>query len=935
MESLLQIVKRGLRRRKKETRRMRMIAAMAALFLAAALLLQDNLKVCQRQINYQRYGEWMFCQPDLPGGKQALSHPYLGKKGVMTRGAEIYNLERKGTGATFGWFDDNLLRMGHIGLYKGRMPQNESEIAMEYSLLAKMKCSYKIGSKVTFYYKRGTSGTDDFWDEKNEETSFKKVTFTLTGVLKNYTGRWSGGSMFPNALVTQKCFQQMDSSSDRLIFYSLKQEYENIDTDQLYQKFQQDLKKENERNNVDNWGFLLYNGEKYTQDDFLGDSRLYHSIEWLLLGIGSAILSYLMSAFLDRRKRAYYRLREMGATTFQVHMISLYECIWSSVPFALLGCVCGYALMAVINIPVSAFLDIDYYYVFQWSTLGKILLDIVVTLGVAILVAQCCLEAGRIQENTLLLQGKRLQRIRKLRKRRYHFLGVEREFLRRQRKIYRMQTWLMRGITAAIVVVALVCLSGVQTKYHYYRNIQNRYLEDISAYVTNDKYTTKGAIAGNLSLDVGISNAILEELRQIPQIRHMTLRTYDVKHAFSWEGKEESDIFRILTENEMGHIWNEKTESEQKEDILSYMNRMDKDVQMGRDVGEYGSVFYQDVEDLMDLLEQGDCRKRLDRQRLERGKDAILVIDTGLLANIYDNLEPQLMTELSEDSDTGEMDSGDRKSNSSREARARIRENTLHPGDSLSIQTKNGVVTVRIADVIYWSKDMSKQLKEALSYMRVTDLDGNCYFNLLGCEALGRQIAKADGEDYFYNQVSIMQHPARDYIGTQEQILQLFIGEQAEYETYEWRYEIWKEFLQTICLYGVFGSVIIAIFLMVLGCMLQERVDRQRNEETLLCKLGIAPERLKWMHILEGLQEAVWTWASLLPGLLMQVIWNRINHKRMYKEAGDLYYNTWKDEWKGLLFWKAPKWSLICIGLMFLCVFIVYWCVGRSKWREE
>ncbi|MBO5484929.1 MAG: ABC transporter permease [Lachnospiraceae bacterium] len=941
MEPLLQIVKTGLKRRKKETRMMRIISWLTVLFLAGTLLLQDNMEVYQRQINYRNYGEWIFCQPDIQEGESGLSHPYLGKKGVMVKGTEIYNLDREETGAAFGWFDENLLKMGHIGLYKGRMPRQKNEIVMEYSLLAKMKCNYTLGSKISFYYRETEMSFEELLDENaTSQKPLRKATFVLTGILKNYTGRWEGGSMYPNALVSRSGFESMGVTSSRSVFYSLKEQYQDISTEGLFEKFQSDLQRKNNRQGVENWNALLYNGEKF-QDNFWGDARLYHSIELILLGIGAALLSYLMSIFMDNRRTSYFRLREMGATAKQIRVIALYECFRSVVLFTTLGVVCGYLLTGGINLFFTKTLNIKYFFEFRWGTLGKILLDMVIALAVSIIAAQIYLGAGRIQENTILIRGKRLRRLQKMTKsRRYRFQGVEKDFLHRQRKIYRLQTWMVRGVIMAVTMIALFCLTRIQETYSIYQDV--RVAADASAYAVEKDWKMMEYDKDDWGeAEWGISEAICEELRNIQGIQHLVFQNYDMSHVFDWKGKEHSeflkkvaaDVNREYSEKPAVDVSQENTMMEMDDyikdtnDKFQFLSEMEFIL--------YGSQFYEKAEDLLEVLEGDVPSEHLDKERLEQGKDVVVGINIDAVCHTS---EFYLSMEEEEASS---------KRKEEREKKNSWKENTLHSGDTIQIKTNSGMVEATVAAIVYITEETEKT--EATMDYHVEE-NPPCLYNLFGCQELGKRVADADGREYRPNAVKIYQNPMSDYAGVQEQLAGLFNESGIDYTSDTFVYESWQDMLQTVCLYSTFGIVVVALFLMIAACIIQERMARRYQEENLLRRLGMEQKGVNRMHFREGVQECIWVWICVPFYLFLSLLYkgNRLGLDMMYD---DNFYNgiiysyrlkknveitsQWQAAWERLPCWTSPWLCILCLLILSISILLLYLHSYHDKVRVD
>ena len=82
------LFKKGLKRRGKEVRRMRVMTCLAVFFLVFTLLLQDNLNAYRMEANYQSFGRWAVRCEDASFESEASLVPC----GVIRRGSMLYRL---------------------------------------------------------------------------------------------------------------------------------------------------------------------------------------------------------------------------------------------------------------------------------------------------------------------------------------------------------------------------------------------------------------------------------------------------------------------------------------------------------------------------------------------------------------------------------------------------------------------------------------------------------------------------------------------------------------------------------------------------------------------------------------------------------------------------------------------------------------------------
>ncbi len=275
--------KKGLKRRKKEVRRMRVMTCLAVFFLAFSLLLQDNLGALQMELNYRNYGRWFAFDDD----DVFTRYPYLVKNGEAYVGSYVYSLypasfsrsegsvndlaplidtvdengehinekppitddrgnylppaeeiivenfgDRRTTNCHIGAYSEGFIEENGIRLYEGSLPQADDEIVMELGVLHALGVSYELGQDISFYVSEteplfkheennGNSGT-----ERPSEDYYLKlhlVTFRLVGTLERYTARWNSGANLPGAIITNEALKNLPSFRNKYQFYELKE----------------------------------------------------------------------------------------------------------------------------------------------------------------------------------------------------------------------------------------------------------------------------------------------------------------------------------------------------------------------------------------------------------------------------------------------------------------------------------------------------------------------------------------------------------------------------------------------------------------------------------------------------------------------------------------------------------------------------------------
>lgn len=107
-----------------------------------------------------------------------------------------YHIKNKQAQVSVGFFDHNALKMNPLQLAAGRLPQNQSEIAVEQSKLKKFGDTVTLGSQVMLISERNIARN-----------------YTICGVIKDYTGAWdvpdfieAGENSLPEVFVCEDAY---------------------------------------------------------------------------------------------------------------------------------------------------------------------------------------------------------------------------------------------------------------------------------------------------------------------------------------------------------------------------------------------------------------------------------------------------------------------------------------------------------------------------------------------------------------------------------------------------------------------------------------------------------------------------------------------------------------------------------------------------------
>ena len=519
------LFKKGLKRRGKEVRRMRVMTCLAVFFLAFILLLQDNVNAFQLQLNYKRCGRWavetdgreldngaLYNEPTkvLVGGEVLRKYPKGDESDVVEKvnkdenGEEeiIYKPIRdengdylplesditvaylgglRSTNTYIGVMPADFAERNNIELYEGRLPENRGEIAMELQVLQKLGLDYTIGNTIEFYVAEPfTMPETTTYDPDTDSTIptpesayFVKLhlkTFTLVGTVKRYTFSWGTVYNVPNAFITPDDYNALDMNKSERLFYEFKEEFVNTEIWGFAEAAFSSLGDTGEEGEaLDPESGVCCNRATYYKT-FWGNSTVYKAVTALLVLISAAIIAYLMASYLGKRRKFFLGMKEIGATTGEVFRMAAYEYVISVLPAAFITLVCTYLAATMLSFVLSLALSLPFTFIFRLRTLLLILAAVAVTLALA-LAAALAIFAGRglhDKKAAISKPAAKGLRFRAKRKNGKRYAGLL-ESLRRDRRNHPIKNIAIIAVTVLACCVVIYALTKVATGWMAYR----------------------------------------------------------------------------------------------------------------------------------------------------------------------------------------------------------------------------------------------------------------------------------------------------------------------------------------------------------------------------------------------------------------------------------------------------------------------------------
>jgi len=470
---LLKLTLTSLLRRKKEIVSAFVATLAATFFLAGVLIFQTDMYQWQMANNKQRFGDWFVIE--FSGGEanaELAEHPYLKKPAQAATAAYIYDSAWNCTDYRVGYMTDAFVKQGNIVIDKGKMPELENEIAMDYNTLLTLGYAAEPGVTITL-----NTNTDTYGDESNQTTK----EYVLSGVLKNYTNVWIKGKQCPAAVVSKSAFEKYQYTISNVYIYGLKDFVQSNNYANVYEGVAQIGGKN-----------LFYNASVYDYKPW-GPSFIYNYMYILIMVICVAAITYQLVEYHNGRQGNYIYMRRLGATKGQMYLIALLENFILLVTSATAGIIIAAVVGKIICLNIEKSKGIRFYYVDS---------TVYIKCLIALLLAAAIQEIIYIYNIKKIEKGKKIaacgivQCVQKKHKRILKSNKINSKNINRiirGRFIYSNGWYLNVGIrlfSFVMTMVIIICIWNTYTAYTAYQD--NDALPDFITYPVNEDLDSKG-----------------------------------------------------------------------------------------------------------------------------------------------------------------------------------------------------------------------------------------------------------------------------------------------------------------------------------------------------------------------------------------------------------------------------------------------------------
>ena len=548
----------------------------------------------------------------------------------------------------------------------------------------------------------------------------------------------------------------------------------------------------------------LCNHNSYVYENTIwGSAQMFTAVKVILVVIAGLAAAYLLTSYESGRRRWYYQYRTIGAERSQIREMIFLEGTLAVFPPAAAAFLLPQAGGALICLAVSRMLGVPFFYELH---LAEILMQAGMVAGVmllAVLSAWAGSGDRTLARNTQEITEKQRKRLRKCIGK--YEKNLPAGFLARQRKLH---PWRQTALILFAVLVCAVCVVTVNQVYAFvdeYFNIREM-LDDFSAqkkteFVYEWKLPEGGKVTSSNSFyDMydGIDPGMPAEVEGLIGIDHLQMGICDERHTLEWQNMEESPIIQDIMKGSDGN-W--------RYDQLELFR------------------FYENYEEAAEQLKFQVDDEGFDQAAFDRGEQIILVTGS-YFPSAY----------ISEGG---------------------MRETGIICGQQVEIGSRDtdGKTSVTVGAIIKDPENGSGKMSWDF---------GNRPYGIIGSVKLAERIAQTDGgKDIMENSVAILLNRQASYEATDKQLASLFQKNGLEYGSYrDYVNGVWNRMVRDVCIYGIFGIVVAAVFLVLLLNFRKNQSFYMDRDYRLLRRMGM--ERQYFCRLLRSdtRKQALWLLAG-------------------------------------------------------------------------
>jgi hypothetical protein len=483
----------------------------ACVFGFVLTVVQESFFKSKEEEGYKTYGAW---NAAVYNGNDAVEQFLKDNSEIKAYG----KLEMIGTAVNLkneqgiGIMDDTLISIGRITLEQGRLPEKDSEIAVERNVLSFLGENVEIGDTVDLEVSYNSDN-----GVVNENHSY-----VLTGIIEPWHQNWlSGKQQLPAILMASSDGLKQLCEPKTHYFFQYNEEYKEAET-QITSLLNGDMT-------------YIYNSLSYTTDKTIMEDFFEKGTVPLFAILLSMIVIFFALSNSSRNERyTYIVLRSMGAEVSWLMTFMMWKSAYICLCAIPTGVVVGGFSSFAINYLLCRLLGWKSYFVLNYKYL--ILEIIVLMLGLFIGNLYLLVSSLSLKATSSLTTDKGV-----FQKTRYPKTSGKRKLtvyniVNRSDRYYIGQT-IVRGLFSVVIIVVMIIssinfLNARESYISMKKNVEDRYILDI------------------YDIENGLTSEEIEEIEEIDGISNVevshSLNAIQEPILIQWEGWKNSEYIRLL-----------------------------------------------------------------------------------------------------------------------------------------------------------------------------------------------------------------------------------------------------------------------------------------------------------------------------------------------------------------------------------------------------
>ena len=869
----------SMKRRKREIRYILIVTFIATFFMAGILMYQNILKAYILERNRENYGDWF-----VSFAGDGLEHGYFTEKGYMKYAPGLTDEDGEPLYMKAGYLDQSLVSFSRIRLYEGHLPEKDNEMAADLQTLQKLGCSYELGQEITLYW--------DVTPEDSEEQELRSGTFILTGTLKPFNSLWAGSGMFAQVYVTEEKLKEF-KPAESCWFYRLDPSLNDLDYDEIAQSLS------------DNYGLgLTFNWFVYRNILWESDD-VYRVITWLMMGVAVFAITWLLSSYVDKRLKDYYRYRTLGASRMKLNGIIFTECACATVPAAILGLGAAYGIGAACCGVIASSLSLQGFFAFDLQIFWLQLATVFGSILASIILVFFRTGDRRLSAGTRPLRERDFRRLRKKYK---NSRFPEKDYFSRRRTVKRTSriifTLFTLGFIGFVCTTGDTCYGTLKYNLPYYRDLEDY---RIDAEISSAPGSGEFGPGFNISLFnpyIGLTEEEIGELKTIYGVDDITASIRNTAYKIKWEGIQESEP---LTKTGGAMIHGTTVEWTLINDVPLEIVPISDENSLKYILKVYGKSL---TDEFMEDFRAGKLAVLF---RPSKKTYTDLQSSGEMISVVYDD-DP-----------------------------------TLRTGDTVTVFRRNDenkkldipVIPVFRFSNIYDEAAASNKIKKRLGSAEAL---ANEFF-LLVSEGVSETLREmeGDGAEFKFNSVRFRLNRRASFEATDKVLARYASDRSYKYANNmeNKRFILQNNLLRPLLLYGSLALMTLLVYLIVQWNYSEMRLKENLEELKLMRQLGMDEARFKKLHLKAVLKEYAVIPLSLICGLLLRFVRSYSVSAKFGDNAGFISRISGSPSTNRLLyafestFLQDLKGMAAILLILYLLIIVVVYFAGLRTCRKE